>query len=143
MITGTKLEKAFKALRSRGYLARANFRCCSSCASAEITQRLEAKIQKAKDAGKTAKLPEGVVYYHQQDNAAVTDYYRQGPRGNQTMCLRYGPVDSEKFGLIGKSTVEVGEALLAALVEAGISAEWTGRGEDCIIIKVPEAFASL
>lgn len=147
-ITGTKLEKAFKALRSRGYLARANFSCCSSCAGAEIANRLEAKIQKAKDAGKTAKLPEGAVYYHQQDNDAVKSYFneesrnaRRGRVGEQTLCLRYGPVDTTKFGEIGKPTVAVGEDLQAALTEAGIPSDWNGSGDSCIIVKVSEAFA--
>ena len=139
-ITGTKLESAFKALRAQGYTARANFKCCSSCAGAALANSLEQKIQKAKDTGKDAKTTKGVVYYHQQDNDAVRAHFA-GKRGEHTLCLRYGCVDTTKFGTIGQTTLEVGYALKTALQNAGITVEWSGNADETIVVNCAEAFA--
>jgi hypothetical protein len=47
----SKLTKAFKALRKKGYFARQNFWCCSTCAWSAMTDE---QIKKA-------------VFYHRQD----------------------------------------------------------------------------
>lgn len=51
----SNINKAFTALRKSGLFARQNFKCCQSCACAEV--------------------PEGkdYVFYHQQDNASLKE----------------------------------------------------------------------
>ncbi len=53
----SKLTKAFKELRRKGYFARQNFLCCQSCGWAEMTD----------------EQAEKAVFYHQQDN----DYLKE------------------------------------------------------------------
>lgn len=48
----TNLNKAFRALRKKGYFAKQNFWCCQSCAWSAMSD----------EEGKKA------VFYHQQDN---------------------------------------------------------------------------
>lgn len=50
--TRTKLQKAFRLLRSQGFEARGNFMCCGNCATSAL--KLDGK--------------KGGVYWHQQDD---------------------------------------------------------------------------
>lgn len=47
----TKLNKAFRALRKAGFIAKQNFGCCQICAWSDIPDEAE-----------------NVVFYHHQDN---------------------------------------------------------------------------
>lgn len=51
-----KINKAFRILRKKGYIAKQNFLCCQGCASAELASKYSPdELNK-------------VVYYHSQDN---------------------------------------------------------------------------
>lgn len=53
----SRLNEAFKDLRKAGYFARQNFKCCQSCAWAEIPEEKSDKV----------------VFYHAQDAAHKAD----------------------------------------------------------------------
>jgi hypothetical protein len=149
-IHGTKLDLAFKALRAAGYLARANFMCCSSCAGSKVANDLSKKIDAAKAAGKTPKLPTGLVFYHGQDNDAVRSFLGQGrswDRGGDTLYLRFGQIGVSGYGVsgygdVGKPTIEVGADVCKALKNAGISYKWDGTESACIEVSIKSAFVA-
>lgn len=144
-INGTKLEVAFKALRAQGYIARANFMCCSNCAGSKVANDLGEKIEKAKAAGKEPKLPTGLVFYHQQDNEAVKSFFGEGRRWDrkgETLYLRFGQIGVSGFGDVGKETAEVGQDVCAALKAAGVEYEWDGDENSCIEVLIRSAFVA-
>lgn len=128
-----RLNDAFRAMRRAGLIARQNYLCCSSCAGAQIAVDIENKIDKdpkAKD-----KIA-GTCFYHRQDAAAL------GRRGNDAiMMLRYGNLDTQKHGMVGNTTEEVGRIVCQALRESGIGFEWDGDPSKCIEISVADAMA--
>lgn len=144
-IHGTKLDLAFKALRAAGYLARANFMCCSSCAGSKVANDLSKKIDAAKAAGKTPKLPTGLVFYHGQDNEAVRSFLGQGrswDRSGDTLYLRFGQIGVSGYGDVGKPTIEVGADVCKALKNAKIDYEWDGTESACIEVSIKSAFVA-
>jgi len=146
-IAGTKLEVAFKALRATGFFARANFLCCNGCACSDIATRFEEKAKEAKAAGKEPKIPTAYVFYHQQDNEAVKEFFGNGRRWNRrqneeaTLYLRYGSVDLE--GREEKDSEEIGAEICAALKNAGITYEWDGDSGKCIEVLIKSAFEAV
>lgn len=58
----TALTRAFEALAARGVVARENFSCCGTCASAEIFNERD-----------DSRNWRGYVYYHQQDTEGLLD----------------------------------------------------------------------
>ena len=106
--------EAVRALRKKGAAARANFRCCSSCATAE------------------APHDRGMVYWHRQNDDSFYPKNGWSLRGQTQgdLCddLHIGfvvpPGDYED-----ERSVELARTLIAELVEAGIDAEridWNG-----------------
>jgi hypothetical protein len=136
----TKLNEAFKQFRRAGLVARQNFLCCSGCAGYKIATDIEKMI----DAGKPR--PKGTVFYHRQDGEALRDRPSRSFESRQvaedrTMCLRYGPVDTQKHGEIGEPAIEVGRLVCAILADVGIGYDWSGDPDKCINISVADALA--
>jgi len=143
MIAGTKLGKVFKELRKAGYVVRANFKCCGSCAGSAIANEISEKIDKAKAAGKEPTLPKGSIFYHQQDAEGIRAAYgRNGYDPKAKLYLKFGPVHT-KHGEIGKPSVQAGQDLFYALQAAGIEVEWDGNENQCVAVKIASAFSDV
>jgi len=122
------LNKAFRALRKQGFIARQNYSCCRGCAGNEIANQVTAKI----DAGKLKDTFKGAVFTTRQDQ--MFEESRYGSLTIHKVYLAYGPVDTAKHGEQGVSTKEAGDLVVAALKEAGVSFEWDGDGDSCILV---------
>jgi hypothetical protein len=136
----TKLNEAFKRFRRAGLVARQNFLCCSGCAGYALTLDIEKRIDAGKD------RPKGVIFYHRQDAEALRDrpsrpFESRQVAEDRTMCLRYGQVNSSKYGWIGEDTAEVGRLVCAVLADVGIGYDWSGDPNKCINISVADALA--
>jgi len=106
-----RLLEVFKELRKEGFLARANFMCCQSCAGYDLAER----ATKLRDKGKVIK---GVVYWTRQDEEDL--------RRHNKVYLAYGPCDTGKYGTIGLPTKKVGEIVCRKLDKYKIPYEWNG-----------------
>lgn len=111
------LAVVFPILRKRGYLARMNFSCCSSCAGYDLAS-------KAAELAKKGKPPTGCAFWHHQDEDG---YLRSG-----RLALRYGQLDTSEVGKVGKDSKAVGEELVALIAEQAallnnpVEVEWDG-----------------
>jgi cold shock CspA family protein len=90
------LGQAFRSLEKGGILARANFTCCGTCASAELGELVRRKGAK------------GGIYWHQQDEERLRET---------------GEVD---LGYVSGSmtTAEVGLSAVRSLEKAGLTVHW-------------------
>jgi len=113
-----QLVEAFEDLRKMGFIARANYLCCQSCAGYAIADKVS---QMSKE--KAAKV-KGCVYWHGQDEDDILE------RGG--LYLAYGRIDTTAHGEVGLSTEEVGKAVVELLGKYGLKAEWNGDGNDRI-----------
>lgn len=125
--TKLALNKAFKALRKQGFIARQNFSCCNGCAGNEIANEVEAKI----DAGKLREGFKGSVFYTRQQRM-ITESKRTTII--QKVYLSFGPLDTSKHGEKGVSTKEAGDLVAEALKDAGVTFEWDGSPDQCILV---------
>lgn len=124
------LNKAFKELRKRGYLARQNFMCCSNCAGTALADA----ATKLKDKGKDVR---GCVFYHHQDAAALRYdpckfSWRRRPYQFERMMIRFGSLDTTKYGEIGLPTLEVGKEVCSVFNTFGVPYEWLESEDLCI-----------
>lgn len=95
------VKKAFVELRKAGFIARANFMCCMSCASyglGEIAR--ERGIEK-------------LAYWHHQDEDRLKE------RGQ--LCVRYFSMKDDD-----EATKVVGQEIVEALKRNGLNVEWSG-----------------
>lgn len=125
--TKLALNKAFQALRKQGFIARQNFSCCNGCAGGEIATEVEAKI----DAGKLREDFKGVVFYTRQQRM-ITESKRATTI--QKVHLSFGPLGTTKHGELGISTKEAGDLVAEALKDAGVTFEWDGSPDQCILV---------
>lgn len=97
------VNKAFRALRREGFIAKQSFMCCSSCAcsSPELNE-----------------TPAPYVFYHSQD----AEYFTTG-RGEKLM-IRFGQKKGD-----GRA---VARKIIAALKAAGVPVSWNGKADRCI-----------
>jgi hypothetical protein len=109
--------KAFAELRKSGYVARANFSCCGTCATSELADYVNGVFKRL---GK--KIP-GAVYWHHQDNERLL---RDG-----RFYVGFGSYGEE----VGNSDVQIGKDLVAALKKNGLIIEWNGRAETRVYVK--------
>lgn len=114
------VKEAFKAMRKRGYIARSGFMCCRSCAGCAIANDVEAMTEEAR-----SKVL-GVVLTTKQDVEDVET--------RKTLWVGFGPVGTSKFGDVGQEAVEVGGALRAELLAAGVVHDWDGDPASCICV---------
>lgn len=111
-----KLTAAFATLRKQGFIARQNFSCCGSCAGYEI-----AEYVKELSPARQAKVKGAITYNRQSAENAFHPRW-----GNGHLYIGFGPVSVHEVGQFGLPTVEVGNALKAALEEQGLTVEWDG-----------------
>jgi hypothetical protein len=97
------VNKAFRALRSQGFVAKQRFMCCQGCALSEP---------------ELSEAPGPYVFYHQQD----AEYFETG-RGGKLM-IRYGQQKGD--------TRAVARKVVAALKAAGVPCAWNGQTDRCI-----------
>lgn len=118
-----KIINAFKVLRKKGLIAKANFSCCQNCAGHAIADYLETV-----SAEKRAKV-KGVVYWHRQDDISFKE--------DGKLYLAYGNVDTVNCGVVGIPSVEVGEIVCDTLKKFEIPYQWTGNPNNRILITIP------
>lgn len=121
----TALNHAFADLRAQGFLARQNFSCCSSCGGYDMAT----KAERLKDQGKEVK---GCVFYHAQDE--------ESREKGRNFYVSFGNLNTDKHGVIGIDSEEVGQAVLDTLIKYGINATWSGKETDrvCIVQREEE-----
>lgn len=103
-----RIRSAFRRLRSRGFVARMNFSCCSGCACAELEHL-------------GVKAGDDVAYYHEQDAEAFDDRGMIAERGGSLMIRHSG----DTYAIVG------------ALSWAGLHVEWDGDTATCIEVRSP------
>ncbi|MEV5601733.1 hypothetical protein AB0L33_09855 [Streptomyces sp. NPDC052299] len=101
-----RLERAFARLDRGGITARENFTCCRSCGMSEIgaAGREDAR---------------GFVFFHGQGTESAA--------AGHSLALYYGGFDDSP-----ETTAAVGREVVAALGEAGLTAEWDGSPDKAI-----------
>jgi hypothetical protein len=113
--------QVFKESRKEGFIARANYLCCQSCADSQIVQDAE----KLADKGKRIK---GCIYWHRQDEDNL--------RRHNKLYLAYGNIESEKHGVIGLPNKEIGEIIKSKLERVGLKVEWNSNPDTRILVTV-------
>ncbi|MHC1572795.1 MAG: DUF6891 domain-containing protein [Methanosarcinales archaeon] len=98
-----QMIQVLKKLRRQGFIARANFSCCSSCASHELSSL-----------GKERLLLKA-VYWHGQDQ----------DRGVWDGSIRY-------FHLENDDPQKVGQEIAATLDKFGLAYDWNGESNKII-----------
>lgn len=124
MTNRDRLNEAFARMRRTGLVARQNFSCCGSCASAELASVLRAKPRKV-----------GAAYYHRQEGARLRGWrtkwgsYRDGA---EKVSVGYGSLEGavERDAYVGGLVAEAAKA-------AGLGVEWDGDPSRCVIILLP------
>lgn len=115
------LVKAFAMMRKEGFIARADFSCCGSCAGYEIATAASAMA----DRGKFIK---GCVFWTRQDEA-------NGEEAGM-MYISYGKVSTEKHGDIGLEDAEVAKIFIEKLKAVELEYEWDGDPRTRILVYV-------
>lgn len=106
-----KVLEVFKVLRKRGFIARANFYCCSTCA----VYAIDTDYKKMQEAKKSSIV--GYCFWHNQDE--------DGWKAGRDLHLGYGQLCGDDT-ICDNTTRLVGQKIAAALTEAGIDFEWDG-----------------
>lgn len=119
------LNEAFKRLRKIGFIAKQNCECCSTCAGYTIAENAEKMIETNKE---TKNKIKGAVFYHAQDTEKM--------KNDGVLYLRFGSIESNKFGSIGLKTKEVGQAVCDVLKECDLSFEWNKNPNTCIKVLI-------
>ncbi|MFQ5801391.1 MAG: hypothetical protein ACE5JQ_00670 [Candidatus Methylomirabilales bacterium] len=104
------LLKAFKKLEKKGLIARANFMCCTTCASNGVAW--DAEITGVK----------GGVYWHAQDEESL------GQRNELHIGFAAAGFDSG-------NTAEVGKILAETLTEEGLDVIWDGDPNKKVLVR--------
>lgn len=104
-----RLTRAFDRLDTEGITARENFTCCRSCGTAEI-------------GGERTEGDRGFVYFHTQCTESAAE--------GHGLTLLYGGFDGS-----AETTAAVGHEVLAALTDAGLSAQWDGDPDKAIEVR--------
>ncbi|WP_330457483.1 hypothetical protein OIB37_11540 [Streptomyces sp. NBC_00820] len=100
-----RLTLAFGALAETGIRAREDFTCCSACGMAEI--------------GADREDLRGFVFFHREGTEAAAD--------GHGLHLYFGAFDGS-----AETTTAVGQEVVAALEEAGLSTMWDGNSARAI-----------
>lgn len=112
----SRVANAFRALRGKGYAARANYACCQTCAWSELP-----------DEYPDAK---GYFFYHEQD-AERFDEKGNLPKGEK-LYIAYD-LNRQEHSTEAQQ-VEAGRILVAALEQAGLKVEWDGRAQTRVAV---------
>ena len=109
-----RLVQAFGELRREGFIARANFTCCQSCGTAEISDMVAKKK-------KENKQTNGYVFWHKQDDDCLFD--------TAQILLAYGKVEGGNI-----TTVDVGQIIKKKLESKGLVIVWDGNSSSRIMV---------
>ncbi len=122
------LDRAFKALRKAGHIARQSHTCCGSCSVSKINSDVRGMPQERRE-----KLA-GAVHYHRQN----ADFMH----GNKCLYVSFGQleVDGAKYG---KATEEVGADVVAAMAAEGLCPVWDGDASNCVEVHFEGAYDSV
>jgi hypothetical protein len=101
--------KLFPQLRKKGFIARMNFSCCSTCASYELA---EVAREKKKD---------DIVFYHQQDEETFKT------RGK--VYLRFFSMKKD-----GPHDLETGKIIAECAKQVGLKVDWDETPTTCILV---------
>lgn len=110
-----RLDAAFAELEGRGIVCRQDFSCCSNCGEAEIG----GEMADVEDDGREVI---GYVFYHQQDTERAVD--------GGGVYLKYGPNTD------GPDTAEIGQMITAAVMAAGLTADWDGDPNNAVRVRL-------
>lgn len=110
-------------MREEGLIAKQNYLCCQGCAGSDIVDNLIKMIEKNSAVIEQVK---GCCYYHAQD--------AERKRKGKNFMLRYGNIDTGKYGKIGLSRKSVGNLITKILTRNEIVFEWDGNPNNCIEI---------
>jgi hypothetical protein len=100
-----QMREVFKEFRKRGFIARMNFKCCSTCASYDLAEMMD-KDNKIKYA----------IYWHRQ----VSERYKES-----------GSLDLHYFGKDNLDT-EAADIIIEELQKADIVFSWNGNTDKTI-----------
>jgi hypothetical protein len=124
----TIIHAAFPALRKAGLRCRANFKCCSGCASVFLGRKKEGGL------GILNPHDLGSVFWHRQDEEA---FQKRGK-----LYLRFGAPEQLRPGreqdrLIGNMVVlAVRAALAAGMPKGSYTVTWDGNPNKTIVVEV-------
>ena len=126
MQKNSNLNRAFAALEEEGVIARLNFTCCGTCASAEIWDEIDDNREW-----------KGYIYFHQQDTESLAE--SGGTYVGFGSFLAY-PRDEEKWNTLSdaqkeeisalhkKLSVELmKDTIIPVLEKHGLSVKWKGN----------------
>lgn len=118
-----RLDAVFRELRKDRLLAHQSFRCCSSCASYELHQKIQ-KIEEnnSMSVGEPGTYKHGYVYYHKQD----TEFLNETGK----VYLRFSGVT--------ESDVDVGQQVCFLLSKLHIPYEWDFNPMNAILVDLRE-----
>jgi len=108
MTDSAKITKAFNTLRKKGWFARKNFWCCSSCGCANVPSKYKDKF----------------VFYHNQDAAALKEVWGK---------KQYGDI-SEGGMYMTHGKGGDGKEICDALVQVGLNVEWDETNDTRILV---------
>ncbi len=114
------VQKAFKDLRTHGFVARMNFMCCASCAGSQLMA--EPRL-----------ADKAYCYFHQQDGE-VFDRRAGGDGIRGKLHLRFGKLSKEDGTELEMKLI--GQAILTALRAQGLAATWSGDPKECVMVLV-------
>lgn len=109
-----RLNGMFRELRRQRIVARQNFMCCGSCASAEL-----ASMVRERDA-------RGAVYYHRQEGERLR-------AGAERVYLAYGAGD----GASESEDRVIGLEIVHAAQRNGLAVDWDGDVTKCVVVLLP------
>ena len=126
MQKNSNLNRAFAALEEEGVIARQNFTCCGTCASAEIWDEID-----------DSREWKGYIYFHQQDTESLAE--SGGTYVGFGSFLAY-PRDEEKWNTLRDAQKEeisalheklsvqlLRETVIPVLEKHGLSVKWNGN----------------
>ncbi len=126
MQKNSNLNRAFAALEEEGVIARQNFTCCGTCASAEIWDEID-----------DSREWKGYIYFHQQDTESLAEsggtYVGFGsflayPRDENEWNALSDAQKEEISALHKKLSVELmKDTIIPVLEKHGLSVEWKGN----------------
>lgn len=122
--TRDKVLAVFADMRKDGYIARANFMCCSGCAGYDLATKVSEMADKKKADGF-----KGVLFWHRQDEQDWQEY--------GTLAIRYGAVSTQKHGRLGIPDEETGQLLVEKLKAVGVDVEWNGDPHLVVYVFAP------
>ena len=126
MQKNSNLNRAFAALEEEGVIARQNFTCCGTCASAEIWDEMD-----------DSREWKGYIYFHEQDTESLAE--SGGTYIGFGSFLAY-PRDEEKWNTLSDAQKEeiralheklsaqlLRETVIPMLEKHGLSVKWNGN----------------